>query len=175
MMGRKRRSPRHGTRSRYLAGCRCEPCREAKCAYAREYHARKMRALDPSWTPDRRKARHGTNSKYAMGCRCEACTEAHRRYRTLQSRREGFKARVSSEPSRSLMACMVASGITSKGISGATGCSAVTLALRTETVLARTAERIEKLHWALWRQHVAFRFRCRCEMPGWMRDWLEAA
>ena len=74
-----------------------------------------------------------------------------------------------------LMACMTASGVPRNRIAGATGCSEATLALKTEMVLARTAERVEGLHWALWRRHAAFRLRCRCEMPAWMREWLEAA
>ncbi len=32
---------RHGTRSKYAAGCRCEPCRLVESAYQRERHKRR--------------------------------------------------------------------------------------------------------------------------------------
>lgn len=36
---RKRWKMNHGTRSRYSSGCRCDPCREANTAYARQRSA----------------------------------------------------------------------------------------------------------------------------------------
>lgn len=37
------RTARHGTRSKYAAGCRCQPCRQANTAYARERERRQAR------------------------------------------------------------------------------------------------------------------------------------
>lgn len=63
---------RHGTRSMYLAGCRCEPCKAAQAAYMREKREQRganLAADDP---------RHGKKGTYDYyGCRCQACTKAN--------------------------------------------------------------------------------------------------
>lgn len=76
----------HGTRTRYVAGCRCDECREANRIYvadrrrrrggaAAEYASRKARGLaadDP---------RHGTRLGYnGWGCRCQPCRAANAEY-----------------------------------------------------------------------------------------------
>lgn len=54
----------HGTRPRYLIGCRCEPCTRSQREYQRTLKGR---------TPPR----HGTVSAYMnYGCRCDHCKEA---------------------------------------------------------------------------------------------------
>lgn len=69
-------SPEHGTRYRYLRGCRCDDCRAAVRGY---------RAL----LTERGPSQHGTASAYCnYGCRCKECKEAWRSYsRELRSRK----------------------------------------------------------------------------------------
>lgn len=57
---------RHGTRSGYVLGCRCEWCRKANATYQRNYMAaRRQRATTKN---------HGTQSGYYCdGCRCDEC------------------------------------------------------------------------------------------------------
>jgi hypothetical protein len=44
------RSPEHGNRSRYVQGCRCEPCGLAEREYSREYHRKRRAGVDTSTT-----------------------------------------------------------------------------------------------------------------------------
>jgi len=62
---------RHGTPNGYgNHGCRCERCKQAHSAHARE---KRRRGLPPG------DARHGTRNGYGnYGCRCDACTAANR-------------------------------------------------------------------------------------------------
>lgn len=39
----------HGTRTTYVTGCRCEPCKEADRAYHRDYYARRKDEPDSPW------------------------------------------------------------------------------------------------------------------------------
>lgn len=166
----------HGTLYAYgVRGCRCARCRKAKSKAAKKYHRRKLAKVGK--IPHRPKAKHGTNSKYSTGCRCDLCREAHRQYRLLQNRREGYRERVSAVPLRPLVACLLEAplGITQERIAEATGCSYKTLWLKHDTVLARTAEAIEKLHWGLWWRHGPFRKHCTCEIPERILQQWEAA
>lgn len=66
----EQRKARHGTRTMYGYGCRCDECREAQNSY--------MRRL--SRDPSMRKSplRHGTSNAYSnYGCRCTACRAAN--------------------------------------------------------------------------------------------------
>ena len=69
---------KHGTPYAYRRhGCRCEDCRAAQAAYAKErYEARKRGDVR------RRPAAkdHGTRPMYAGGCRCEQCRAAEAAY-----------------------------------------------------------------------------------------------
>ncbi len=73
--------PRHGTAAGYWAGCRCDPCREARREYDR---ARRERGLEPD------DPRHGTINGYWFGCRCDLCREAHNEYNRAR-REQGLK------------------------------------------------------------------------------------
>jgi hypothetical protein len=72
-------TPPHGTRSRYTAGCHCQPCRDANTAYQRAHR----RERDPATFP------HGTAFAYGnLGCRCGNCKEAQRiKMATYRARR----------------------------------------------------------------------------------------
>lgn len=59
----------HGT-SGYLVGCRCETCRGAHRAAAREQKARRL--ADPA-------AEHGLAKMYTYGCRCGRCRVAYQK------------------------------------------------------------------------------------------------
>lgn len=39
----------HGTRTMYVTGCRCEPCKEADRAYHRDYYARRKDEPNSPW------------------------------------------------------------------------------------------------------------------------------
>ena len=158
----------HGTHSGYVGGCRCDDCREAHNEYTREHYRRKMRELDPSWTPTSywrgRRARHGTTSRYGAGCRCEQCREAVRADRRRRRERDGI-ARAESASVRSLVECMVAFGVSKGRIAKAAGCSYKTVQLKRPAVRRKTAEAFARLHWAAWRASERFRFHCGCPVP----------
>jgi hypothetical protein len=60
--------PDHGTRSRYMGGCRCDDCREAQRVHTAEL---RRRGDAP---------RHGVSGYKNYGCRCATCTAAHTAY-----------------------------------------------------------------------------------------------
>lgn len=67
----------HGLTATYQAGCRCEPCKVAQAAYAKErYEARKRG--DVRTRPAAKE--HGTRPMYAAGCTCEECRAAEAAY-----------------------------------------------------------------------------------------------
>ena len=67
----------HGLTATYQAGCRCEPCKVAQAAYAKErYEARKRGDVRTRPAADT----HGTRPMYASGCRCEECRAAEAAY-----------------------------------------------------------------------------------------------
>lgn len=60
----------HGRRSQYIAGCRCDECREADREYQQQRREQRRQL------PDEQKP-HGTPKCYThYECRCEACTHA---------------------------------------------------------------------------------------------------
>lgn len=63
----------HGTDSRYVGGCRCDACRDARRRYQAESNRRRQaRMIAGEVTPP-----HGRNSTYNnYGCRCEPCRAA---------------------------------------------------------------------------------------------------
>jgi hypothetical protein len=62
----------HGTRTGYVYGCRCQPCRTANEIANR---ARRRKGLEPD------DPRHGTLTGYAgCACRCEDCSNANLEY-----------------------------------------------------------------------------------------------
>lgn len=81
----------HGLTATYQAGCRCEPCKTAQAAYAKErYEARKAGDVRKRSTVKQ----HGTRSMYAAGCKCEECRAAEAAYaRKRYSERNGGKVR----------------------------------------------------------------------------------
>ena len=164
----------HGTLYAYSTGCRCGRCKRAKSKKARYYHRRKMREQDPAWTPDGWRAKHGTNAKYSTGCRCAPCTEAHRLYRIEQNRRDGIRERPGAAPLRPLIGCMVEFGLQRRKIATVAGCTEKTLRLQRETVNAATADKIQELHWSLFRNHGPFRAHCTCEWTPEIRDFMES-
>ena len=81
----------HGLTATYQAGCRCEECKTAQAAYAKErYEARKRG--DVRKRPAAKE--HGTRPMYAGGCRCEECRAAEAAYqRKRYSERNGGVSR----------------------------------------------------------------------------------
>jgi hypothetical protein len=81
------RAVEHGSLSRYSYGCRCDDCRAAKSAYAREWsrRAREELASVPSVGPVSRP--HGLRSTYNRGCRCDRCRAANSAYNRERDRR----------------------------------------------------------------------------------------
>lgn len=72
----------HGTRSRYKAGCSCQPCRDAEAAYQASRYRRQV----PVQIRPPMRAAHGTRSRYVAGCLCPACREAERVYQAARWR-----------------------------------------------------------------------------------------
>jgi WhiB family redox-sensing transcriptional regulator len=70
-----RKPIKHGTRSGYVRGCRCDECSQARRDYENKRNAEMRVGARP-----RPVAQHGSRSKYRYGCRCEDCTEANRAY-----------------------------------------------------------------------------------------------
>ena len=63
----------HGTRARYVQGCRCQPCKDgnAEASRTRRKIHRTLAAINPDLIPE-----HGTLTAYGeWGCRCEVCTD----------------------------------------------------------------------------------------------------
>lgn len=71
--------PEHGTRGRYVRGCRCSICREKLRDYSKAYRAahRKPRKTRSDKGVRRPNTQHGTHSSYGRGCRCRPCKDAH--------------------------------------------------------------------------------------------------
>lgn len=162
----------HGTRARYCAGCRCQECRRANREYNRANY--RQRSLKLGRSP--RVARHGTSSKYAAGCRCRPCIDGRNRARNENRWRKGeVSPRLDAKASRELVACMMAFGLTRKRLSVALNVAYRTVQLKRPTIIKRTAERIERLHWGLFVRHGPFRRHCQCEWTVEVRDFMEAA
>ena len=70
----------HGSLSSYTYGCRCEECRAAKSAYAREWSRRARVEVGVR--------RHGLRSTYNRGCRCDRCRAANSAYTKEQKRKK---------------------------------------------------------------------------------------
>lgn len=64
----------HGTKSRYVHGCRCQECKAANTAYQREStEARRSKPVPEGVT-------HGKACATNYGCKCAVCSEAVRAY-----------------------------------------------------------------------------------------------
>ena len=70
----------HGSLSGYSYGCRCDDCRAAKSAYAREWSRRARGGVGVR--------RHGLRSTYNRGCRCDRCRAANSAYTKEQKRKK---------------------------------------------------------------------------------------
>ena len=89
---KRARHAKHGTRSRYNAGCSCDDCREAQ----RLYITQLKRRLHARLLDDPTQVRHGSRSTYInWGCRCDDCTEANSRGLADWKRRTGYSRRKS--------------------------------------------------------------------------------
>lgn len=82
---------RHGTRTGYLYGCRCDRCRRAQRDYSSsfsgEYRKAKQFKQFKELLADPDDPRHGTKTGYAYGCRCEECRKANSDYERGRGRR----------------------------------------------------------------------------------------
>lgn len=67
----------HGTRSRYVRGCRCRLCRNANTDY-QQARAWRLGLKVPmaEYQANRPRMGHGTNASYQRGCRCDECSAA---------------------------------------------------------------------------------------------------
>ena len=64
----------HGTRTRYVSGCRCDSCKKANRDYSRRDSQQRARARFEMGIPIA-SHRHGTSTVYGYGCRCDRCRE----------------------------------------------------------------------------------------------------
>jgi len=73
---------RHGTRTRYCRGCRCEHCREANSRYARAWWSSRRYSTDPRYRCSCGEERHIADG----ACRdCRACGRLMRQVVPLPS------------------------------------------------------------------------------------------
>jgi hypothetical protein len=82
----------HGSLSRYTYGCRCDDCRAAKSAYAREWSRRARKELELAARLPASRRRHGLRSTYNRGCRCDACRAASSAYEKTRHTRSREQA-----------------------------------------------------------------------------------
>jgi len=68
--------PRHGTATGYQIDCRCDPCKNAKSEYHKEYFLDKLEEMQND--PDHEF--HGTITGYTIGDRCDPCKNANMEY-----------------------------------------------------------------------------------------------
>ena len=66
-------SATHGTRSRYMRGCRCNFCRVANAAYVADWRHRTGRTDGGNIAAV---GKHGLQRWRRVGCRCETCCAA---------------------------------------------------------------------------------------------------
>lgn len=92
--------PDHGTRKRYLRGCRCVSCTRANTDYHQRYRGPNRDAigalpaefdkLNPAYSGTRQDSstvRHGDPAMYnSRGCRCELCKEGWKTYQAERRR-----------------------------------------------------------------------------------------
>lgn len=67
---------RHGTRTGYLYGCRCEKCSGTWSDRQKDYYKRLLVRLE-----DPNHELHGTTTGYNAGCRCEKCKKRNSQYK----------------------------------------------------------------------------------------------
>jgi len=72
---------KHGSASTYTKGCRCDACRLAANAAAREWRKRPI---------SERKITHGYGG-YVSGCRCEICMTRHNEYAREHRRKKALE------------------------------------------------------------------------------------
>lgn len=120
---------------------------------------------------------HGSPACYAAGCRCKICRRGKAdRERERRHRLHGVRAEVPVDPLRGLVNCLLGFGIPERRLSVALGGHDRELRiLKGKSAEAQTKEKLEKLHWDLWRSHGPFRAHCKCEWPYEIRQWVEAA
>jgi hypothetical protein len=65
----------HGTRSRYVDGCRCQACTAANTAYHAGRKAQRRAWVEANGLPST--VEHGYSAYVNWGCRCDVCGPAH--------------------------------------------------------------------------------------------------
>lgn len=74
--------PRHGTRTAYNYGCRCDRCKAAYSRLRAQQKARTLKELEA----DPNDTRHG-KSGASLGCSCDKCRTARKAYNDLRRKR----------------------------------------------------------------------------------------
>lgn len=154
----------HGTRARYVTGCRCAPCRESNRLY---YHQRKGQPFNGLVDAGPARAHLATLSSQGIGRRAvsEACdvadsvvvaigngsksrvrAETARRILSVDSGARSDSALVPARPTWRLVRELLKLGLTRGAIAQRLGAKRLALQLGRTRVLARTALAVEKLH-----------------------------
>jgi hypothetical protein len=76
---------KHGTSTRYQAGCRCEECTRAWRRYQSKRRKERWAYTQANGLPS--DVRHSSTAYSNWGCRCAVCTEAWRIYYSDYQRR----------------------------------------------------------------------------------------
>jgi len=159
----------HGTRARYVCGCRCEPCRIANREYARSrYRAQHVRK---EWnglvSADKARAHLAALSEQGIGRRAvgEACDVNHN---SLAAIIRGKKTQIRAETEKRILAVdssaradgsqvpgrrtwnligkLLEMGFSKASLAKRLGYESPAIQIKRKVVLARTAQRVERLY-----------------------------
>jgi hypothetical protein len=65
----------HGTRTRYVSGCRCVACTDANTIYHAQRTRQRRAYVEANGLPS--SVEHGYSAYINWGCRCDVCRLAH--------------------------------------------------------------------------------------------------
>lgn len=158
----------HGTRIKYLAGCRCDDCRQANCAYAKE-RARAIRAGEWNGFVSAAKARRHIHKLSALGVgkrSIATCTDIatsiidgikNGTRKKIRARTEKLilavtkdmlpqSALIDAAPTWVLINQLLAEGYTKSELALSLGYKSPALQIKKNMVTTRIAEAVKRLH-----------------------------
>lgn len=161
-----RPKPLHGTRSRYVGGCRCEPCRAVASDYAKRYHRKRFQSLKVSADVAREHILHlkrcglgapaighsadmspATVLRIARGKQRRIYAVTERKVLSVTAEGIADGALVDPTVTRTLLRELLEEGWTRRELLAALGRPGRSMSmLYHERVTARTEMRVEKLH-----------------------------
>lgn len=185
----------HGTAQRYWAGCRCSPCRAAKAKYQKQYRNNPRTLIDSRETKEhiQKLGQMGIGRRtlsalsgvhihtlcdliYRNHGQILACT-AHKILAVdpalMEARRYPPRTPIDSRRYAKMLEEMKAYGLSVLALSEALKRHPQDIRRLRPMILAKTAVRIEDLHWKLWKYVPHFRTVCDCVPPREVEEWLK--